>query len=388
MKYYILIFLAFLSSNSIFAFTGKGTGTEKDPYQITTILQLQEMNDTSNHGEYWILMNDIDASETKTWNVGDHDYNLNTPDEAMGFEPINLEKNEFLDGKGFIIKNLYINRRYSGIGLIGYCLGGFINGLGLVDCNINGGDPAGSICGWLEGSINMCFATGKVTSAGSLGTAGGICGYFLGSISNSYSLCTVNAAEVSSFCGWSAAISNPVWNCYAIGKATGDTINNVFGGDAHSSIWNIETTGSKFGGGNSFGRTTAEMKKRSTYDSIFYGFDQYWCIDEEKDYPKLKIFGDCPTDVFDNDKIKYNDFSILPNPATDYIEISVGARHAMPLQIRIYNVFGQEINLTQSKVYPTPALPGGEGVRIDVSSFSPGIYFVRFGERVGKFVKI
>jgi hypothetical protein len=42
-----------------------------------------------------------------------------------------------------------------------------------------------------------------------------------------------------------------------------------------------------------------------------------------------------------------------------------------------------------STVNPTPTLPASrEGVRIVVSGLVPGMYFVRIGDRVGKFVKI
>ena len=48
-------------------------------------------------------MNDIDASETREWNIGDHDGNPETPDSAMGFEPVGKRGNGFkggFDGKG------------------------------------------------------------------------------------------------------------------------------------------------------------------------------------------------------------------------------------------------------------------------------------------------
>jgi hypothetical protein len=50
--------------------------------------------------------------------------------------------------------------------------------------------------------------------------------------------------------------------------------------------------------------------------------------------------------------------------------------------VRIYDVFGQNVT-------PTPALPAsGEGVRIDVSGLASGMYFVRIGDKVSKFVKL
>jgi hypothetical protein len=83
-------------------------------------------------------------------------------------------------------------------------------------------------------------------------------------------------------------------------------------------------------------------------------------------------------------KVKKNFDIISPNPASDFIEISVGANGRSPLQIeiRIYDVFGQRVNLT-----PTLFILD-EGVRIDVSGLAPGMYFVRVGENIGKFVKL
>ena len=50
------------------AFTGTGSGTEIDPYVITTVEQLQEMNDDLD--AHYVLGNDIDAGATATWNDG------------------------------------------------------------------------------------------------------------------------------------------------------------------------------------------------------------------------------------------------------------------------------------------------------------------------------
>jgi hypothetical protein len=120
MKFFKLFFLCcfyvIISFASALSFSGNGSGTESDPYQITNVHQLQEMNDDLD--AHYILMNDIDASETREWNVGDHDGNPETPDSAMGFVPIGdfIEENPTagftgtLDGQGYTISSLYINR--------------------------------------------------------------------------------------------------------------------------------------------------------------------------------------------------------------------------------------------------------------------------------------
>ena len=63
------------------------------------------------------------------------------------------------------------------------------------------------------------------------------------------------------------------------------------------------------------------------------------------------------------------------------------------LSVRIYNVFGQEVNLTPSlpkgREFGSPPLGEDLGgvLKVDISKLSPGVYFVRVGGRVGKFVK-
>ena len=78
---------------------------------------------------------------------------------------------------------------------------------------------------------------------------------------------------------------------------------------------------------------------------------------------------------------------ISPNPSSDFIEISVGAgsKPALTNDVRIYNIFGQ-IQTTPS-LRDTPPYEGGEKYKIDVSALVPGMYFVRIGDKVGKFLK-
>ena len=75
---------------------------------------------------------------------------------------------------------------------------------------------------------------------------------------------------------------------------------------------------------------------------------------------------------------------IYPNPTSDFIEISVGENGRPPLQrdVRIYNVYGQNVSSTWAGLEPAPT------IRIDVSGLAPGMYIVRIGDRVGKFVKL
>ncbi len=77
---------------------------------------------------------------------------------------------------------------------------------------------------------------------------------------------------------------------------------------------------------------------------------------------------------------------ISPNPATDYITISLspagGGRGWTP---EIFNIFGEKESTPSSLRDATPQ----EGnLRIDVSNLAPGVYFIRIGDKFEKFIKI
>jgi hypothetical protein len=155
-RIFIIVTLAFsFSFASALSFSGNGSGTEEDPYQITTVEQLQEMN--KDLDAQYILMNDIDASETREWNVGDHDGDPETPDSAMGFEPVGEyilknPKSGFtgkFDGKDYTIENIYINRPFErNIGLFG-CIadGGSILKCKIMNSEIIGYENVGVLAG-------------------------------------------------------------------------------------------------------------------------------------------------------------------------------------------------------------------------------------------------
>ena len=92
---------------------------------------------------------------------------------------------------------------------------------------------------------------------------------------------------------------------------------------------------------------------------------EYRKITENREYVELK-----------------KDISLSPNPASDFIEISVGegSKPASTSDIKIINLFGQNV----FSVGAVPELPQ----RIDVSQLPPGLYFVRIGDKIQKFVKM
>jgi len=177
-KYFILLGLAFiLSTNPVFAFSGDGAGTSGDPYQITNCSQLQEINDERSAS--YILMNNIDCTESATWNINldewvegiggeliPDSYASTTGTDIIvqnngyfGFSPIGYNGTSSealftgtLDGDGHTISNLWIFRKNEqNIGIFGLALGATIRDLGLRDSNIVGQYSTGGIVGSMAG---------------------------------------------------------------------------------------------------------------------------------------------------------------------------------------------------------------------------------------------
>lgn len=153
-------------SLSIAQFAG-GSGTESDPYQVSTIDQLQEIqNHTDKH---FIQLNDIDASETLNWNDG------------AGFIPIGDDVVHFTgsyDGSNFIIDGLFINTTESYVGLFGYAENSTLKNIQILNANIAAGNRAGILSGRsYYTSIDNVHTHGKLTSTASSGVNfGGVTG--------------------------------------------------------------------------------------------------------------------------------------------------------------------------------------------------------------------
>lgn len=108
-------------------------------YNISTLDDLQDMG--SHLTDECVLLNDIDASETASWNYGDGVY--------QGFIPIGSSGSQFkgsFNGGGFTIRGLTINRDYSTphLGLFGF--------IENEDQKITNGTFTGSATGWTLGT--------------------------------------------------------------------------------------------------------------------------------------------------------------------------------------------------------------------------------------------
>jgi hypothetical protein len=337
MKKYVILFLIlfiFTISNAS-AFSGLGNGTINDPYQITNVTQLQEME--NNLTANYILMNDIDAS-------------------SINFDPIGNDVNQFTGnffGNNYIINDLKIILKQGGYyGLFGYindstiinvsinnidiygdhlgdndggsnCIGSIVgynlNGR-VINCSSSGeyyamySDSIGGIVGYNNGIVNSCesnvYIEAKMSSSsgGVIGCnngivkrsffnnyirgtydTGGIVGMNRGYIYDSYSNCTVNGSQGT---GGIAGTNDyfPHGRIYRTYTSVNiDNLNDDEGaiaGDTnpyiYDSYYNINKTSAE-GGGGGYGLNDTEMQIQSNFNN--WDFIDIW---EMEKYPILR----------------------------------------------------------------------------------------------------
>jgi hypothetical protein len=182
--------------------TDGATPCASNRIEIATLAQLRRLSERS---QDWsgavtvVLTGNINAADTVTWNVGDHDNDGLTADVPMGFSPIGSEFVPFegsFDGAGFTISNLAVNRPGTGrVGLFGTANSAVIENIGLSDVAIEGDGSVGGLVGYATSgtAITNSHASGTVT--GNNNWVGGLVGYANStSIADSYA----TAATVSS----------------------------------------------------------------------------------------------------------------------------------------------------------------------------------------------
>ncbi len=247
---------------------------------ITNCCELQLMNDSLSSD--YVLVQDIDCSETRTWNGG------------TGFKPISGFSGGVLDGKGFVVENIYINTT-GNTGLFAN-LGGtaVVRNLGLRNVLIQGDHYVGGFGGHISDTaiLENSYVTGKLLKTDGYfkygSYTGGLFGYAQckhvngGSspacqIKNSYAALEFDfpyrhkhyVGGLIAAAGWRAeTVSNSYWDS----ELCGISYTNY----RHDSRY---TVGSQ---------TTSEMKQQSTY--VGWDFDNVWAIDPNvnEGYPYLK----------------------------------------------------------------------------------------------------
>jgi hypothetical protein len=234
-----------------------GSGTETDPYQISTADQLKLFRDivngsngqTQNRGAYAVLTADIDLNNEPWTPIG--------PDRDSAYTGT-------FDGQGHTVKNLSVtvNVQPGRAGLFGCVKDGTIRKLtvaGSVSCTANQGwcggiagyamdetiENCASLCtvsctgidarvGGIVGLVDYnsrtliirdCYNIGKITgrSDNGSGDAGGICGFYMnGKISNCYNVGEITGSGYVSKIAVSASNDSRPTNCYYLSDTDTD----------------------------------------------------------------------------------------------------------------------------------------------------------------------
>ena len=187
-------------------------------------------------------MNDIDLSSYANWDpIGEMDLDAGT---LQGFTGI-------LDGNGYSIKNLTINRPDEvGVGLFAMIgnssetTGGEVKNLGLENVNIESGGTTGGLAGAAIGNISNCYITGEVISSDNVQSTGGlIANALLCNISNCYTNCTVSGyTYVGGLIGMGQNVT--ISESYSLGDTKADSVvGGLAGAVMNINIQNSYSTG-------------------------------------------------------------------------------------------------------------------------------------------------
>ena len=350
-----------------------GDGSAGNPWIITNADELNAMR--QDLGAHYRLGNDIDLAATLAWNGG------------QGWAPIGDTTNRFtgsLDGDGFVIRNLTINRPGSdNQGLFGYLDGALITNLGLDNAHVRGGSYTGALAGRGTGSvIEAVYVTGEVTGTGSY--TGGLIGHLSGgslhhghavvavqasgswtggllgrtassaSIAHSYSLGSVDGASntgglvgnlsgfiadsysrssvsgtgsVGGLVGYMIGSASRIDRAYSTGAVAGTSnvggfLGNWGAGTVADSYWDTETSGQETSARGT-GKTTEEMQQQATFSG--WDFATVWSIVENLSYPNLEqtaraIALDLSVRTHANPASAGHQFNVLANTAWDAVE--------------------------------------------------------------------
>ena len=254
-----------------------GSGTEGDPYLISTPQELARLSYLANSGDtsirtsYFRQTADLDMSE-HIW------------------VPISSTFCGYYDGGNFIISGLQTQASESNQGLFGYIQQGTIKNVVVINSNILGDQNVGGIVGQIfrgsgDVTISNCYFEGKVSGNYNVGgivgqnyactienccnfgnitggsRVGGILGYVnfnSSKITNCYNKGNVSGANyVAGICGY--LISSDVKNCFNRGNinASGNCVAGIVASTANgygpSGIYSSYNTGIVQGGGDNIG---------------------------------------------------------------------------------------------------------------------------------------
>lgn len=330
-----------------------GSGTEDDPYRISTGEQFRWIGKTSSDWDkHFVLENDISLGlchinelVAEFGGVFDGSHHV--------IRDFTVDSEEFYTGlfrkvcpNGIVRRVNLVNCTVSGVYAFVGGLAGFNGGL-ISSCSVNGSFTGREFVGGLvgfnhsdfqipgidNGAINYSYASGTVTG---YECVGGLTGGPSGTIASSYATCSVTGdTEVGGLSGRGRKVTN----CYACGPVTGNSQVNGLLGDRFGmrqivkgpnetqgplvSFWDVQVSGVSSSGVGE-GRTTIEMQSISTFLDAGWDFvgesangtDDIWFI-REGSYPQLWWENTPPIADAGEDQVVYAGFVGLVEAVLD-----------------------------------------------------------------------
>ncbi len=302
-----------------------GTGTEADPYLISTEADLRAISaNTGNFGAYFLQTADIQMSGLAYKPIG-----FVQPNERDSESFTSRPFTGVYDGAGFKINGLrnvqavIVDRVELGnlkfrpaMGLFGLTSNATLKNISLTSVNIGMPDNFGFVGALIgvesdRGTIKNCMATGYISNI--RGRAGGLMGSGTYIIENSFADVTILAEFASGLSTGSNGFSE-VYNSYVLGtfissdgfSGLGGFItngaNSFFAGIVETNddsplgiglaspnlgfFYDVELSGIAENNTLNYGRTTAQMYTRQTYVDAGWDFQNTWS--HTFGYPRLK----------------------------------------------------------------------------------------------------
>jgi hypothetical protein len=168
-KILIYLLILVLSVSFVTAWSGLGTGTVNDPYQVSNCTLLQEMNSSLGLFKYYELTNNIDCNNTKFISIG---YGSNLGTSFTGS----------FNGNYYTISNLYLNEsnhiiKSTWVALFGSINNAIIENLNMKNIVVNSTAYSGALIGDSRNTIYLInINIDSVLYGGS--NAGGLGGRF------------------------------------------------------------------------------------------------------------------------------------------------------------------------------------------------------------------
>jgi hypothetical protein len=378
-----------------------GAGTEENPYLITTPAELHAMRqDLEAH---YRLGSDINLAASVAWNNG------------LGWEPVGTGASgqQFtgsLDGNGFEIRNLTINRFVSGFqGLFGDVTNAEIRDVRLAVVHVSGASYTGGLAGRITGTVvNNSSVSGEVVGRGNyiggvigasggtsfihyvsadvsvmgdgdvggligsgsaqirhswtIGsvfsrgiTAGGLVGHYNAStsraIADSYSHASVSGLKnVGGLVGYSQ--TGDIFRSFSTGAVRGDElagglIGYRYTGSMMLCFWDVETSGQDESAGGDLVVGKTTAEMRQRETFRGYNFFTLWTIREGSAYPEFQDL----TRYAEPEFVSLTSMSGAGTEASPYIITTAAEMAAMRQDREAHYRLGNDIDLSSTVVW-------------------------------------